>query len=212
LENKIKELKDSDKNLEIKLKLQESILQEIDKYKEYQETIKQYNSLESKVSVLEKEELECKNQYAAAILLKEKILEAESIATINIISSINTHTQAFLEAFFPDNPISVILVPFKETKNGKKPQINIEIDYKGEEADIGTLSGGELSRVILAFGLALGEMFNTPLMMLDECTSSLDEDLTNDVMDGIRELFTGKLVLIIAHQITEGGFDRVIKM
>ena len=74
------------------------------------------------------------------------------------------------------------------------------------------LSGGELSRVVLAFSLALGEMFNTPLMMLDECTASLDEELTGIVMEGIEENFTGKLVIIIAHQIIEGGFSKVIKM
>ena len=135
---------------------------------------------------------------------------------LNVISSINTHTQGYLEAFFPDNPISVKLVPFKETKSGKtvkrKPQINLEIEYKGMEADINMLSGGELSRVILSFALALGEMFNTPMMLLDECTASLDQELTGVVMDGIRELFSGKLVLIIAHQVVKGQFDKVIQI
>lgn len=144
------------------------------------------------------------------------ILEAESIAMMNVITSINTHTKGYLESFFPDNPISVKLIPFKETGSGKnikrKPQINLEIEYKGMEADINMLSGGELSRVILSFSLALGEMFNTPMMLLDECTASLDQELTGVVMDGIREHFTGKLVLIIAHQIIEGSFDKVIKL
>ena len=74
------------------------------------------------------------------------------------------------------------------------------------------LSGGELSRVILAYALALGEMFNTPLMLLDECTSSLDQDLTGIVMDGIRDNFKDKLVIIIAHQTVLGMFDNVIKI
>ena len=149
-------------------------------------------------------------------MLKEVILEAESIAMLNIISSINTHTQPYLDCFFPNDPISIKLVPFKESKKGqtvtKKPQINLEIEYKGMEADISILSGGEISRVILSFTLALGEMFNTPIMMLDECTSSLDQELTGVVMDGIRENFNGKLVIIIAHQVVTGGFDRIIKV
>jgi len=64
----------------------------------------------------------------------------------------------------------------------------------------------------LAYTLALSEIFNTPLMLLDECTASLDQDLTSDVFEGIREHFGGKLVLIIAHQVVSGTFDKVIKL
>ena len=188
----------------------------VEKYQEYKKAIDSYDSWSTKIDVLQKEELECRKLYAASTLLREKILESESIAMMNVIASINTHTQGYLEDFFPDNPISVKLVPFKETKSGKnikiKPQINLEIEYKGMEADINMLSGGELSRVILAFALALGEMFNTPMMLLDECTASLDQELTGVVMDGIREHFTGKLVIIIAHQCIEGSYDTVIKI
>jgi ABC-type transport system involved in cytochrome bd biosynthesis fused ATPase/permease subunit len=55
-------------------------------------------------------------------------------------------------------------------------------------------------------------MFNTPMMLLDECTASLDQELTGVVMDGIREHFPGKLVLIIAHQVVKGQFDKVIQI
>lgn len=185
-------------------------VEKIEKYQEYEKALEAYNSWSTKIDTLQKEESEYRKLYAAATLLREKILEAESIAMLNVISSINTHTQGYLEDFFPDNPISVKLVPFKETKTGKKPQINLEIEYKGMEADINMLSGGELSRVILAFALALGEMFNTPMMLLDECTASLDQELTGAVMDGIRDHFTGKLVLIIAHQVVKGQFDKVV--
>jgi ABC-type transport system involved in cytochrome bd biosynthesis fused ATPase/permease subunit len=88
--------------------------------------------------------------------------------------------------------------------------INIEIEYKGMEADMNMLSGGELSRVILAYTLALAEMFNTPLLLLDECTASLDEDTTNTVFEVIKDNFHGKMVIIIAHQVIEGGFDKSI--
>lgn len=189
----------------------------IEKYQEYVKAKENYDTWSQKIKTLQQEELECRKLYASVTLLREKILEAESIAMLNIISSINTHSQSYLDAFFPDNPISVKLVPFKESKSGakkgtKKPQINLEIEYKGMEADINMLSGGELSRVVLAYALALGEMFNTPLMLLDECTSSLDQDLTNIVMDGIRENFTDKLVVIIAHQTVKGVFDKVVEI
>lgn len=194
----------------------EENLAKIEKYNQYKKSIANYNSWVEKVSKLQKEETENRRLYGASTMLKEVILEAESIAMLNIISSINTHTQPYLDCFFPNDPISIKLAPFKQSKKGqtltKKPQINLEIEYKGMEADISILSGGEISRVILAFTLALGEMFNTPIMMLDECTSSLDQELTGVVMDGIRENFNGKLVIIIAHQVVTGGFDRIIKV
>ena len=104
---------------------------------------------------------------------------------------------------------------FKESKKSSiqpKPQINIKIEYKGMECDTNSLSGGEMSRVILAFTLALGEMFNVPLIMLDETTSSLDQSLTSNVFSAIRENCKNKLVLIVAHQVVEGIFDKVIKL
>ena len=196
--------------LENKQKEYQLNVENIEKYKEYEKARDYYNSSYNKIDIFKKEKIESTKLYVAATLLRDKILEAESIAMMNVISSINTHTEGYLETFFPENPISVKLVPFKETKTGKKPQINLEIEYKGMEADINTLSGGELSRVILAYALALGEMFNTPMMLLDECTASLDQELTGVVMDGIRENFTGKLVITICHQVVKGQFDKVI--
>jgi len=102
------------------------------------------------------------------------------------------------------------LKPFKTDKKGTKPCINLEIEYKGMECDLTMLSGGELSRVVLAYTLALAEIFNTPLLLLDECTASLDQDMTGIVFDGIRENFNGKLTLIIAHQVISGTFDKVV--
>ena len=74
------------------------------------------------------------------------------------------------------------------------------------------LSGGELSRIILAYTLALAEMFNTPLIMLDECTSSLDADTSEIVFDAIKENFNNKLIIIIAHQVVKGHFDNTIEL
>ena len=166
----------------------------------------------NKIKELEKEEIELRNKYASVINLKSKILEAESIAMTNIVETINNHARFYLDIFFDVNPISVQLQTFKETKKDSKPCINIFIEYKGMECDLTMLSGGEISRVILSFTLALSEIFNTPLMLLDECTASLDEDLTDTVFEGIRENFNGKLVLIIAHQVVSGKFDRVITL
>ena len=78
------------------------------------------------------------------------------------------------------------------------------------ECNLNMLSGGELSRVILAFGLGLNEMFNTPLLLLDECTSNLDQELTNTVFTSLKDNFGDKLIIVIAHQVVTGIFDKTI--
>jgi len=190
----------------------ESNLEKISEWNEYNDELIKYETWKKKMDNLKEKETEDVKNLASANTLKDKIMEAESIAMLNIIESINTHAQLYLECFFPDNPISVRLQPFKQTKKTVKPQINIEVEYKGMECDLNMLSGGELSRVILAYTLALAEMFNTPLLLLDECTASLDQELTSTVFEGIKDNFNGKLALIIAHQVVTGAFDTKVNL
>jgi len=203
--NIIKEIETKKDNLE-----QNKIL--IEKYNTYHNELKYYNEWNDKVKTFTEQEKKDRNLYVSANLLKEKIMEAESIAMVNIISCINAHSQMYIEEFFPDVDINIKLVPFKETKKSKKPQINIEVEYKNMDFDLCMLSGGQLARVILAYTLALGEMFNVPIIMLDECTSSLDESTTEIVFETIKKKFSEKSVLVIAHQIVTGSFDKVIKL
>jgi DNA repair exonuclease SbcCD ATPase subunit len=187
----------------------------IEKYKNYKIELEKYTEARNKVETLKENEELKRNRYSAATLLRDKILQAESIAITNIINSINIHAQEYLDLFFPNDPIVVRLSAFKECKKrnvSAKPQINMEIDYKGMEADISMLSGGELARVVLAFTLSLAEIFNSPILLLDECTASLDQETTSIVMEGIRKNFSQKLVISIAHQVVSGDFDRQINL
>ena len=199
---------------DLKIKEEEHILnmKKIEEYNRYQDEYAKYKEWSTKIRDLTETEQKARQQYSAATLLKDKILQAESLAIQNIVNSINIHAQEYLDLFFPEHPIVVRLLPFKTTKKSVKPQINLEIDYKGMEADLNMLSGGELSRVVLAYTLALCEIFNSPIVMLDECTASLDADLTSTVMEGIKKNFGNKLVIIIAHQVIEGDFDRQINL
>jgi len=204
-EKKLNEYRELEKQYTLNLEKIQEYNREKEKNDKYKEWIDKHEDLSER-------EKKSRDKYAAATLLKEKILQAESIAVLNIINSINIHAQEYLDIFFPNDPIVVRLTPFKETKKTTKPQINIEIDYKGMDADINMLSGGELARVVLAYTLALSEIFNSPLVMLDECTASLDADTTSIVMEGIKKNFSHKLIVIIAHQVIEGDFDRKISL
>jgi DNA repair exonuclease SbcCD ATPase subunit len=210
IENSEKEFQE----LKVKLEIHQENVEKINKYETYRKEIDKYTQIKNKVKNLTREEIESGKKLNAINILKQKILESESIAVHRVIDSINTYASNYLELFFPDDPITVSLLCFKEAKNKKseKPQINIRIIYKNEECDITSLSGGELSRLVLAFTLALGEMFNTPTLLLDECTASLDQVNTQNVFESIKQNFSNRLVLAIAHQVVEGSYDHVIKL
>lgn len=212
IENILSNLEVDIKSYEIKRDSAMKNLEKIEKYNKYRLELQKYKKFEDKVNILTNEEDEKRQKYVAATLFKEKVLEAESIAIQNIIETINSHAQLYLDYFFMENPISVKLLSFKETKLKSKPQINLEIDYKGMEVDLNSLSGGELSRVVLAFTLALCEIFHSPLLLLDESTASLNQELTTVVFDAIKSNFKSKTVIIVAHQVVEGVFDKIIKI
>jgi exonuclease SbcC len=188
-------------------------LSKIEQYNKNQEEIKKYKDESEKIEKLREDETKNRKKYSSALMLRDKIAEAESISVTNIINSINIHVQDYLDLFFPNDPIVIRLCPFKTTKkNENKPQINLEIDYKGMEAEINMLSGGELARVVVAFTLALAEIFNAPFLLLDEPTASLDQEATTIVMEGIKNNFGDKLTIVIAHQVVSGNFDREINL
>lgn len=213
IEQEITEKTEEIKSLKHNCETHEKNVAKIEEYKKYKEDLERYTEWATKIEKLTEKEEKDRKRYAAATQLKDKILEAESLAILNIINSINVHSQEYLDIFFPTDPIVVRLLPFKTTKKKTtKPQINLEIDYKGMEADINMLSGGELARVILAYTLALSEIFNAPVIMLDESTASLDQEMTSIVMEGIRKNFSNKLIIVIAHQVISGDFDRQISL
>ena len=178
-----------------------------------QSQLLEYKKLYDSLQTLQEEEIILRKKYTSSCQFKDYILEAESIYISNLIENINTHVQMFLDFFFPENPISVRLISFKENaKNETKPSIQLEIDYKGMEHDLTMLSGGELSRVILSFTLAFADLYNSPLILLDECTASLDQTLTTSVIEGLKENFGNKLIVLIAHQVVQGSFDKVIQL
>lgn len=200
------------KELEEQLQVHSDNLIRIEKYKDYSERLEQYQNLEKKVSGFQEKVDENTKKLAASNLLKSHIIKAESLAIANMVESINSHARVYIDSFFQDEPLSANLMTFKETKKAIKPQINISIQHKGIESDIRMLSGGEFSRLTLAFTLALNEIFNIPILLLDESTASLDQETTTDVFETIEEHMPDKLCLVVAHNIIQGHFDNVIRI
>ncbi|MCK4518110.1 hypothetical protein KAT92_04995, partial [Candidatus Babeliales bacterium] len=213
IEKEIGESENTIRELENKITIHHSNLAIIEKYNDYLVALATYQKNEDKLSSLTQHEKETRDLYAAATILKTKIAEAESIAMIDIISSINTHAQVFLDYIFQEKPILVNILPFKETKQLTKPRLNIHAEYEGATFDdVGSLSDGEYEKVNVAFTLALAEMFNLPVIVLDEITAQIDQSSTSHIFECIKENFTNKLVVVIAHHIITGSFDTRVEL
>ena len=151
-------------------------------------------------------------------LFLNKVNETESIALTQYIDTINYYINEYLEKFFPNDSIILDIVPFKEKngKNGKtdnselKPIIDIKICYKGEEVELSSLSGGEYDRVALSIMLSFNHICKSDMILLDESIASLDADLTNDILDKLKENLTNKRIIVVAHQLSTGIFDQII--
>ena len=56
------------------------------------------------------------------------------------------------------------------------------------------------------------DTFGWGVVLSDETMSNLDEDTTQVLVDGIKEKCSDKLVVIIAHQVVSGVFDKTIEI
>jgi len=181
--------------------------QKLDDAKYTVKTLKIGKELEQKREIL----IKLQNDVQALTNLKIKAIEVECKQLEDTVNNINTVLETTLPIFF-NEPISLTLQLYKKLKTDiMKPGLNLEICYKGFKYDnINSLSGGEGDRISLALLLALNSVSNSPIILLDECVSSLDGDLKESCIIAIKSI-PNKTVICIDHDdALEGFYDSVI--
>lgn len=181
-------------------------------FESYKREYTEFMEWTEKVTHLRFQEDVYQKKLTAALLIQEKSLEAQALTIQYTVNMINATAKFYLDEMFEDD-ISVTIETFKLTKSKQlRTQINVRILYRGAETTLKALSGGEQDRVSMAFVLAMCEIYNPPVLMLDECISSLDSETTSEIVDSIKRLAGDRPVFIIAHQAVSGMFDSVIHL
>ena len=190
----------------------------VNAYVEYRRVLKEKKRWQNKATRLALSEKHKSSLLSASLRLREKSQVAEALTITRTIDGINEASKLFLDRMFVD-PISVRLEAFKMSKGSAssysqtKPKLNLNIIYQNREYDtLDSLSGGEQDRVSASFLFGLNTMLSSPIILLDEVFSSLDADTNNEIIASLRDLAKHKLIVVVAHQTTEGIFDKVIRI
>ena len=155
-----------------------------------------------KVVDLEKQEKEFHQSIPRAVKLQEIIKISAAKAIQQLIDEINLITEIYLDQFLDDVVVTLVC-------NNNK--IVVEVLQGGNKTDLNSLSGGEYARVVIAFTMAIAEINNSKLLIIDEGTASLDQETSNHVVHVIKNIFKGNIIMV-AHQTTTGIFDKVIDL
>jgi ABC-type ATPase involved in cell division len=195
------------KNLELALDYHERI----QKYKTFHTQLRKYKKVKDTLNDFIQKKQTMEQVYLKTLLFKQKVIEAEHESLQFMIEIINSHLSVLLQDFFSESfgdPIQIYL----ELESGKRPQVNTIINYKGNKVDYKSLSMGEYARVKLAFDLTFKEILGENIIMLDECTANLDQDLSTKIFNKIKTTFPSKTILVVAHQVVMGTFDHILRL
>lgn len=177
--------------------------------------IEDLNKLISEYRNMGEEEKKMENDLLKLNQLKTLINEVECQYIQKTVDLLNETLEDVAESLFTE-PISLTLDLYKELKSTHrlKQAVNLKCIYKGiEYGKIEEMSGGEGDRVSLALIIALHKLSPSPLLLLDECISSLDSNLREQCLKSLREhLGEDKTAIAIIHETIEGHFDEVVKI
>jgi DNA repair exonuclease SbcCD ATPase subunit len=197
-----------------------SLLHEYNSKVKYAEFVtKDVDQVKEEISAAENLIKTNKNQLEGSIRLKELSNVAAVEAIDEILNSINLNAQYYITQMFPDTGTSAAILNHKKIGTGEtRAKLSLRLFHKGYECKSlkDDLSGGEQSRLTLAFQLALSDLYNSPILMIDEGFAGLDisssdeEEATMDIcLRMLKEVSERKLIIVAEHGALESYFDHI---
>jgi DNA repair exonuclease SbcCD ATPase subunit len=153
------------------------------------------------------------DEHTAAVRLKNLSDLAATECVASILDSINANAKYYLDLLFPDQGTSIRIMNEKENKTDgkKKAQFSTAIVHRGlEYSSLSELSGGEQSRACLAFQLAISDLYNSPILLLDEPFAGVHPTLRDECLEVLREVGQKKLILMAEHGAPDSSFDSIV--
>nr|QBK93723.1 MAG: chromosome segregation ATPase [Pithovirus LCPAC406] len=195
-------------------KLSETLIQNIND--RYEKAKKDYSTALKEVELIkflddwkiyinaEKDEsrLKIRGETASSLLTLARQVEHDIL--ISFINTINGYLENILNEIFPDACVILNMID---------QRCKLRIYIRGIEREkITSLSGGEHDRVSIALTIAYSISWQSPLIMLDECFSSLDSSLKSKCINMIRTHCPDKIIIIVSHEEEHGLYDSVIEL
>ena len=183
------------------------------KIKDYEAYTCKYNTFltyQEKYKDAVMEEVKASDMLTSSQLLLECIKQSESECMKYNLSTFREHVQKYVDEFFEPQSMKIELNASRKTKTGEKCHIELLLFYNGIDYTPQMFSGGEFQRLTIAFNLALSDMCHSSFILMDECTSNLDQDATQSILNGLKKHLPDKMVVMIAHQVIDGLFDHNI--
>lgn len=139
---------------------------------------------------------------AAATTAITEVVNATALAANTILADIFPH----------DTPMTVSLELSQKggsvTTAAAGNTVSLIVSYRGATYEgAGLLSGGETDRLSFALTVALATAAQSPIMLLDECFSSLDEDTQDLCFSALRKYLPGKTTVNVCHSSIGGLHD-----
>lgn len=127
--------------------------------------------------------------------------------------SLNLSVEKYINEFFPDCGTSIVVQAQKLNKDGSlSDKIGVDIVHKGVPCTIDTFSGGAENRAIVAFQLAMSEVINSPVLLLDEPLVGVHATLRDDIYTSLRTFASNKLIIVVEHGAPANLFDLVVEV
>ena len=195
---------------------------EVNKYSIWQTCQDRLGSLESRrdstielLKSYDKDITTLKDEVQKASQLMDIATKAGLQSISSTLDEINTRAKYWIDNLF-DGEVSATLVPFKKLKSKDETvdKISLEVYFNGTKlSDYNDdLSGGQRTRLRAAFNLAMCDLYNSPILILDEAFSGVDINTIMDCLAAIHPISQRKLVLVIEHGASGYEYDKVINI
>lgn len=171
----------------------------------------EYADRKTNIATLEIQNKALQTKISDLTRFESLVNKASLDALEQVIQDVNEKAADYIDNFLGGS-ITAKFVTCRENKNKKKVE-KIQLDITENEiaiVKISELSSGQQTKIGLAFVLAVNQIFNSPILLLDESLRGLDPQSFENCIAAIKEISNDKLVIVLEHSAFAGFFDKIV--